>query len=64
MRIPSTTGTIDNAERYHVPGGKTARDIAEQFQIDALGGIDNLLNRINPIGPRRCDLMPEGYSRP
>ncbi|MCP4035841.1 MAG: GIY-YIG nuclease family protein, partial [bacterium] len=33
-----------------VPGGKTAREIAEQQRIDALGGIGNLENKVNPIG--------------
>jgi hypothetical protein len=46
-----------------VSGGKTAREIAEQHKIDELGGIDQLLNRRNPIGPRRFGRMPEGYSR-
>ena len=41
----------------HVPGGKTAREIAEQRRIDELGGIENLENRINPIGPNRRHLL-------
>ncbi len=49
---------VGAAERIHVPGGKTQREVAEQLKIDELGGIGNLLNRVNPIGPRRVDLMP------
>jgi hypothetical protein len=59
-----TRAELDAAERFAVPGGKTAREIAEQKMIDKLGGIGNLRNKRNPIGPRRFDLMPEGYSRP
>lgn len=51
------------AERFGVSGGKTAREIAEQQKIDEFGGIGNLLNKRNPIGPRRFNLMPDGYSR-
>jgi hypothetical protein len=46
-----------------VPGGKTLHEIAEQLKIDSLGGKDNLLNVVNPIGPRRLNLMPPGYRR-
>jgi hypothetical protein len=58
-----TQAEVDAAQRIEVLGGKTAREIAEQQKIDELGGIDNLLNQRNPIGPRRFGLMPEGYSR-
>ncbi len=27
--------------------------------IDRLGGIDDLLNIVNPIGPKRFGLMPD-----
>ncbi|MDP9904513.1 hypothetical protein J2S90_001468 [Arthrobacter bambusae] len=27
--------------------------------IDRMGGIDNLLNAVNPIGPGRFGLMPD-----
>jgi hypothetical protein len=50
-----------------VLGGKIARELAEQFRIDALGGIDPisgikvLANKINPIGAAREYLLPPGY---
>jgi len=60
-----TQDELDAAERFGVSGGKTAREIAEQQKIDEFpNGIDDLLNQRNPIGPRRFNLMPEGYSRP
>lgn len=59
-----TQAETDAAERIFVPGGKTAREIAEQQKIDELGGIDELGNRRNPIGPARFNLMPPGYTRP
>jgi len=59
-----TQAELNAAERIVVPGGKTAREIAEQQRIDAAGGIDELLNVRNPIGKRRLDLMPQPYSRP
>ncbi|MES1165653.1 MAG: RHS repeat-associated core domain-containing protein, partial [Verrucomicrobiota bacterium] len=40
-----------------VQGGKTAREIAEQKRIDELGGIGNLENKVNPIGPNRQHLL-------
>ena len=60
-----TQAEVDAAERFAVSGGKTAREIAEQLKIDSaeFGGIDNLLNKVNPIGVRRLDLMPDGYTR-
>ena len=39
-----------------VLGGRLAREIAEQELIDSLGGIDNLENLKNPIGPLRQHL--------
>jgi RHS repeat-associated protein len=59
-----TQREVDEAERIAVSGGKTAREIAEQHKIDALGGIRKLGNIRNPIGERRFHLMPEGYARP
>jgi hypothetical protein len=59
-----TQEELNAAERFGVSGGKTAREIAEQQKIDEFDGIGNLLNKRNPIGPRRFHLMPEGYSRP
>ena len=54
----------DAAERLAVGGGKTQREVAEQLKVDEMGGIDNLLNRVNPIGSRRFDLMPnQPYAR-
>ena len=54
----------DAAERFAVAGGKTQREIAEQMLIDQKGGIDQLLNKVNPIGAKRFDLMPsQPYSR-
>ena len=58
-----TRAELDVAERIPVSGGKTAREIAEQLKIDELGGIDKLLNKVNPIGPRRLPLMPRSYHR-
>jgi hypothetical protein len=54
-----TQAEVDAAERIAVSGGKTAREIAEQLKIDEMGGIDNLLNVRNPIGPARFSLMPD-----
>jgi hypothetical protein len=43
----------------------TAKSATTRQEIDWFpNGIDDLLNRRNPIGPRRFHLMPEGYSRP
>ena len=41
-----------------VLGGKLAREIAEQLQINKLGGIRFLENIRNPIGPSRIHLLP------
>jgi RHS repeat-associated protein len=41
-----------------VSGGKTAREIAEQLRINELGGVGNLENIRNPIGPGRSHLLP------
>jgi len=40
-----------------VLGRKTAREIAEQTKINDLGGIGNLENVRNPIGPARQYIM-------
>jgi RHS repeat-associated protein len=53
-----TPEEAQRARRTHVPGDKTAREIAEQRRIDELGGIGNLENTVNPIGPNRRHLMP------
>jgi RHS repeat-associated protein len=59
-----TQAEVDAAERVFVSGGRTSREIAEQLRIDELGGIRGLINRRNPVGPARFDLMPPGYTRP
>jgi RHS repeat-associated protein len=59
-----TAEEVNVAERTGVPGGRIVRELAEQKAIDDLGGIGELLNERNPIGPRRFSLMPEGYLRP
>jgi hypothetical protein len=41
-----------------VVGGKTAREIAEQLQINVLHGIRYLENDRNPIGAARRYLLP------
>ncbi|CDL86089.1 RHS repeat-associated core domain-containing protein [Xenorhabdus cabanillasii] len=41
-----------------VPGGKLQREIAEQLRIRELGGVKNLENKVNPIGPKREHLLP------
>jgi hypothetical protein len=59
-----TADEVANAERTLVTGGKTAREIAEQLEIDARGGVKNLINIVNPIGKGRWSLMPsQPYSR-
>lgn len=61
-----TQAEVDLAERIGVSGGKTTREIAEQLKLDSLGGRDasGVLNKVNPIGDRRTNLMPDGYVRP
>jgi hypothetical protein len=59
-----TAAEVAGAQRVHVPGGKLAREINEQLLIDSKGGIVNLLNKVNPIGPKRFGVMPnQPYSR-
>jgi RHS repeat-associated protein len=48
-----------NVRRTEVLGGKTAREIAEQHRINELGGIQNLENKVNPIGPSRQHLIKQ-----
>ena len=55
-----TAEAAENAIRTEVKGSKTAREIAEQLKIDSYGGIDNLANKVNPIGRRRLDLISPG----
>jgi hypothetical protein len=40
-------------------GGRTAREVAEQLRINELGGIKNLENIRNPIGPGRRYLLQQ-----
>jgi hypothetical protein len=63
-RGPATQAEIDAAERVFVSGGRTKREVAEQLKIDELGGVDQLINKRNSVGPARFGLMPPGYSRP
>jgi hypothetical protein len=59
-----TQAEVDAAERAMVTGGKLQREIAEQLLIDSKGGIDGLLNKVNPIGPKRVSVMPnQPYKR-
>ena len=39
-------------------GSKLDREIAEQLLIDSKGGVPNLVNVVNPIGPKRFGVMP------
>jgi hypothetical protein len=61
-----TSEEVAAAERTLVTGGKTAREVAEQMEIDSRGGVQNpnLLNIRNPIGDARVPLMPQPYARP
>jgi len=49
---------IGSIEMTPVPGGKLAREIAEQGKINGNGGVGNLENIVNPIGPGRQHLLP------
>ena len=53
--LPEDLGTVQTTE---VLGGKTAREVAEQLRINQLGGVQNLENIRNPIGPARQYLLP------
>lgn len=50
-----TQAELAAAERIFVPGGKTAREAAEQLKIDSFGGknADGVLNIVNPVGDVR-----------
>jgi hypothetical protein len=48
---------VTSVSRTEVLGGKTAREITEQRRINQLGGIANLENKVNPIGPARRHLL-------
>ena len=59
-----TQEQLDNASRTEVTGGKTQREIAEQRRIDQLtdgvgASSEKVLNKVNPIGPKRRHLMDE-----
>jgi RHS repeat-associated protein len=47
-----TQEAADAARLFEVLGGKASREVAEQAMIDALGGIEELANIVNPIGGR------------
>jgi non-ribosomal peptide synthetase component E (peptide arylation enzyme) len=48
---------IGTLKTTQVGGGRIAREIAEQARIDRLGGIENLENVRNVIGPARKHLL-------
>ncbi|OHB53420.1 MAG: hypothetical protein A2Y12_14585 [Planctomycetes bacterium GWF2_42_9] len=48
---------VQTVKTTPITGGKIAREIAEQARIDRLGGIKNLENVRNPIGPARSYLF-------
>ena len=52
-----TPAAAKQAYTFAVGGGKTAREIAEQLTINALGGVKNLENIRNLIGPARTGLL-------
>ncbi|MBI4487780.1 MAG: hypothetical protein HY694_01725 [Deltaproteobacteria bacterium] len=56
-----TLEEVEKAVIERVPGGRTAREVAEQLEIDKLGGIKggNVSNQRNPIGPNRRDLLED-----
>ena len=47
------------AKTTPVGGGKTAREVAEQKQINKQGGTKNLENKRNPIGKTRQHLLKD-----
>jgi hypothetical protein len=61
-----TQAKVDAAQRFEVLGGKTSREIAEQLNLDSFGGRDapGVLNKVNPIGDRRLNLLPPDCVRP
>ncbi|HWQ54666.1 MAG TPA: RHS repeat-associated core domain-containing protein [Bryobacteraceae bacterium] len=59
--VPGTTVTVTP-----VPGGKTAREVAEQKRINQLGGTANTpgsqtTNQRNPVGPKRQKRIEDEY---
>jgi RHS repeat-associated protein len=59
--VPGSTVTVTP-----VPGGKTAREVAEQKRINQLGGTANkpgsqTTNQRNPIGPKRQKRIEDEY---
>ncbi|MBT0774218.1 GIY-YIG nuclease family protein [Kineosporia sp. J2-2] len=52
-----TPNQASAAAFFSVSGGKLRREIAEQRMIERLGGVENLENVNNPIGPLRRHLM-------
>ncbi len=54
-KLPSNNAKA--VKTTQVTGGKLAREIAEQTRIDRLGGIKNLENVRNAIGPARSYLL-------
>jgi hypothetical protein len=64
LRTLARRGSFVGPGGSHRRPGRSSREIAEQMMIDRLGGIDNLRNVVNPIGPKRFPLMPiQPYSR-
>jgi hypothetical protein len=63
-----TRTEVAAAQRYSVPGGKTAREMAEQVKINSreFRGLQGgrLRNKVNPIGPDRRALFPRSYRYP
>jgi hypothetical protein len=49
---------LSTVRTTEVLGGRTAREVAEQLRIIELGGVENLENVRNPIGPARAYLLP------
>jgi hypothetical protein len=56
---PAQLNTVRTTE---VLGGKTAREVAEQLRIIERGGLENLENIRNPIGPARAGQLPRWAS--
>jgi hypothetical protein len=48
---------LNTVKTTEVTGGKIAREIAEQTRINRLGGVKNLENIRNAVGPARNNLM-------
>ena len=60
-----TAAEASKAVRTYVPGGKTAREIAEQLAIDNYKRLGVKLSNVrNPIGDKRIGLMGPAYKRP